>query len=224
MKKKREVKFGLQRWKEGGGVEIKREVTWDGGFCCGVVGGLSEIVLRDHEGGRVRRQGRECRVVLWKLWARGVLLNKAEAEAVAKGYEYFKNATCYELEALLTSSSELTLAPEAALTMLEALLSRKSFASSSSYRSLYNEVWKAYEEYCIHDDSDALQKRLVAAYNSYDGADTVSEREQLSLPRRRRNVLRAGMDVELEAGLDVLAELRTARVPDGVRGAFSRAC
>ena len=113
----------------------------------------------------------------------------------------------------------------AALTMLEALLSRKSFASSGAYRSLNNEVWKAYEEYCIHDDSDALQKRLVAAYNSYDGADTVSEREQLSLPRRRRNVLRAGMDVESEAGLDVvLAELGTARVPDGVRGAFSRAC
>ena len=39
VKKKSEVKLGLQRWKEGGGVEIKREFTWDGGFCCGVVGG-----------------------------------------------------------------------------------------------------------------------------------------------------------------------------------------
>ena len=172
---------------------------------------------------RARDEGYKGRIVLWGLWARGVRLNKAEAEAVARDYKKFKNASCRELEALLTSSSGLTLAPEAALTMLEALLSRKSFASSGAYRSLYNEVWKAYEEYCIHDDSDALQKRLVAAYNSYDGADTVSEREQLSLPRRRRNVLRAGMD--LEAGLDVvLAELRTARVPDGVRGAFSRAC
>ena len=203
-------------------MEIK--FTWDGGICCGVVGGLSEIVLRDHEGGRVRRQGRECRVVLWKLWARGVLLNKAEAEAVAKGYKNFKNATCYELEALLTSSSELTLAPAAALTILEALLSRKSFASSSSYRKLYRAALLAYKKFSLDDDRAALHRSLVEAYNSYDGADTVSEGEQPSLPRRRRNVLRAGMDVELEAGLDVLAELRTARVPDGVGGAFSRAC
>ena len=228
-KEKNEVKFGLQRWKEGGGVEIKRQFTWDGGFCCGVVGGLSEIVLRGHEGGRVRRQGRECRIVLWGLWARGVLLNEAEAEAVARDYKNFKNAICYELEALLKSSSELTLAPAAALTMLEALLSRKSSASSTSYRSLYSEVWKAYEEYCMYPNEaswlHALRERLVAAYNSYDGADAVSKRDQFSLPRRRRNVLRAGMDVESEAGLDVvLAELRTARVPDGVRGAFSRAC
>ena len=178
-----------------------------------------------------RCHGRACRAVLWKLWARGVLLDEEEAEAVARDYKNFKIATCYELKALLTSSSELTLAPAAVLTILEALLSRKSFASSSAYRTLYNEVWKAAQALSLVYESDVLQTRmslqrsLVEAYDSYDGADTVSERDQFSLPRSRRNVLRAGMDDESPADLEnVLAELLEARVPDGVRGAFSRAC
>ena len=186
-----------------------------------------EIVLEENndDAERLRNakyMGRNPWEVVVRLWVRLVLLNKERALALAQNHSMFKDTISRELGDLLDDSK---LEPKAVSKMLKAFESKATkTASSCPYRSLYNKVWTAYEEYCIQPTGDAknvLRERLEAACRDYDGADTVSERDQLSLPRRRRNVLRAGMDVESEADLDtdldkVEADLRKAEVPDGV--------
>ena len=175
----------------------------------------------------VRYMGQSPRKVLFKLLSRVVLRRKARAKALraeAEIHSLFVHQICRELLELIWSSSEKRkLEPAEALAMLEALPSKPpSVEEEEEEHPLYSAALEGYNKH-YEDDPDRakLRRSLRNACKEYDGADTVSEIKQLSLPRRRRDVLRAGMDTGRTLSREDLSSMLLKKmVPDGVRGAL----
>jgi len=174
----------------------------------------------------VRYMGQSPRKVLFKLLSRVVLRRKARAKALraeAEIHSLFVHQICRELLELIWSSSEKRkLEPAEALAMLEALPSKPPSVEEEEEHPLYSAALEGYNKHYADDpDRAKLRRSLRNACKEHDRADTVSEIKQLSLPRRRRDVLRAGMDTGRTLSREDLSSMLLKKmVPDGVRGAF----